>query len=91
MAAPEGRDLYAKQFRRLFESVFDVKELRRLIEKRVQEISRVLAKSESARLRSEAADLCERIAKRHNYLENELKKADNEGTVMARGRKNADL
>jgi hypothetical protein len=91
MAAPEGRDLYAKEFRRLFDAVFDPKELRRVVEKRVREISPVLAKSESARLRSEAGDLCDRITTRHIYLENELKKADNEGTVMARGRKNADL
>src|SRR5207237_4454487 len=72
MAFPEGRDLYEKQFRKIFAAVFDVKTLRRAIENRVEEIRPVLDKSELTQLRAEATDLCNRISRRHNYLRNQI-------------------
>lgn len=74
MSFPEGRATYEKQFRELFKTVFDVKALRQLIDRRVKELEPVLEKSDMSHVREEASDLCSRISERHDYLEKQLGK-----------------
>jgi spore coat protein H len=91
MSFPEGRTLYEKEFRKLFEAVFDPKKLRALVEHRVEEIRPVLVKSEIEDLRHEADNLCERITQRHNYLQKELVRSEKTQIPSLRGQRNAGL
>jgi spore coat protein H len=89
MSFPEGRNLYEKQFRRLFGAVFDAKTLCTVIKHRVEEIRPILLKSEFESLRGEAADLCARMTQRQNYLLNELAHSENTEVSPLHGQKNA--
>jgi hypothetical protein len=89
MSFPEGRSLYEKQFRRLFDAVLNQHTLRTVIERRVEEIRPILLKPELESLRTEAADLCERIAQRHKYLQKELERSRKTEISPLRGQRNA--
>jgi hypothetical protein len=91
MTFPEGRSLYEKQFRRLFEAVFNASILRAVVERRVAEIEPVLQGSELESLRAEAADLCERISQRHKYLQKALAIRGDREISPLRGQRNAGL
>ena len=91
MSFPEGCSLYEKQFRRLFEEVFDPQKLRGAVERRVDEIRPVLKEAELENLRREAADLCDRISQRHKYLQKALASSANGKISPLRGQRNAGL
>jgi len=91
MSFPEGRALYAKEFRKLFAAVFDPKKLCALVEHRVEEIRPILLKSEFEDLRREADDLCNRITQRHNYLQKELVGDEKTQNPNLHGQRNAGL
>jgi spore coat protein H len=71
-ATADGQARYEAEFRKLFASVFDSKQIKRVIETRVGELKPILNKSDFRRLCVETAELCGRIEARETYLKSQL-------------------
>jgi spore coat protein H len=73
MATPQGRATYDQEFRKVFASFFDFKQINEVIKTRVEALKPILNKAEYKRLCVETAELCDRIEARQKYLEAQLK------------------
>ena len=74
-ASPHGRAVYEQEFRRIFAKAFDAKAMRALVLGRVNDLKPALSGAEFRDLNSEAAELCERIKQREEYLRKALSPA----------------
>ena len=76
MATPEGRQLYATTFNSLFTNVFSAPQLTRRVDQLVAELQPALSPSEFDQIRTEAAQIKQRIARRQLCLQSQLARPD---------------
>jgi spore coat protein H len=76
MEVPKGQELYRKRFTELFVSAFRLERCLAVMDQRVSQIVPALSRKEATSLKEAAADLKDRISKRHDFLANQLLAAD---------------
>src|SRR5687768_4650842 len=74
-ASPHGRAVYEQEFWRVFAAAFDAKAMKGVVEGRLKDLKGVLSRREFSELKSEAAEVCERIEHREKYLSKQLSPA----------------
>jgi spore coat protein H len=72
MATAQGRATYEREFRKVFASFFDFKQINEVIKTRVEALNPTLNKAEYERLCVETTELCSRIEARQKYLKAQL-------------------
>jgi hypothetical protein len=72
LETPQGAQRYREVSKSLFQSVLQLRDLTNRVDQLVQQLRSVVTGSEYARIESAAADLIDRIGKRHQFLQAQI-------------------
>lgn len=72
MDSAQGRALYEKEFRRIFENSYHSNEIKAKMDERIKQLKPLLTGSEFTNLQAEAGDLLARIEARETFLQRQL-------------------